>query len=58
MRGGQTEAMESTAERIEEDPDAYTVALDHWLASGAADLDDRVAPVLADLGLDLGRPMR
>ena len=34
--------------------DAYAVALDHWLASGAADLDDRIPPVLADLGLDVG----
>jgi ATPase subunit of ABC transporter with duplicated ATPase domains len=32
--------------------DAYAVALDRWLASGAADLDDRIPPVLADLGLD------
>lgn len=34
--------------------DAYAVALDRWLASGAAELEDRVAPVLADLGLDVG----
>jgi ATPase subunit of ABC transporter with duplicated ATPase domains len=34
--------------------DAYAAALDRWLASGAADLDDRVAPVLADLRLDVG----
>ncbi|MEV7692752.1 ABC-F family ATP-binding cassette domain-containing protein [Microbacterium sp. NPDC089189] len=34
--------------------DAYSVALDRWLASGAADLDERVPVVLADLGLDLG----
>jgi len=34
--------------------DAYAVAFDRWLASGAADLDDRVAPVLADLGLEVG----
>ena len=32
--------------------DAYSAALDHWLASGAADLDDRLPAVLADLGLD------
>lgn len=32
--------------------DAYSVALDHWLATGAADLDERVPAVLADLGLD------
>ncbi|ROQ39795.1 ATPase subunit of ABC transporter with duplicated ATPase domains [Frondihabitans sp. PhB188] len=32
--------------------DAYSTALDRWLASGAADLDERVPVVLADLGLD------
>ncbi len=32
--------------------EAYSAALDHWLASGAADLDERVPAVLADLGLD------
>ena len=36
-----------------DDPaDAYSTALDHWLASGAADLDERLPAVLADLGLD------
>ncbi|KAB1864137.1 ABC-F family ATP-binding cassette domain-containing protein [Microbacterium algeriense] len=34
--------------------DAYSVALDRWLASGAADLDERLPAVLVDLGLDLG----
>ena len=34
--------------------DAYATALDRWLASGAADLDERMPVVLADLGLDLG----
>jgi ATPase subunit of ABC transporter with duplicated ATPase domains len=34
--------------------DAYSNALDRWLASGAADLDERLPVVLADLGLDLG----
>ncbi|WP_017203911.1 ABC-F family ATP-binding cassette domain-containing protein [Microbacterium algeriense] len=34
--------------------DVYSVALDRWLASGAADLDERLPAVLADLGLDLG----
>ncbi|MFJ2502523.1 ABC-F family ATP-binding cassette domain-containing protein [Microbacterium sp. NPDC087592] len=34
--------------------DTYSTALDRWLASGAADLDERVPSVLADLGLDLG----
>lgn len=32
--------------------DAYAAALDHWLATGAADLDERLPAVLADLGLD------
>ena len=39
--------------------DAYSTALDRWLASGAADLDERMPQVLADLGLALaaGSPM-
>ncbi len=50
-----TAAMEAGAEALgSDDPaahDTYAVALDRWLASGAADLDDRIAPTLADLGL-------
>ncbi|MDR7186432.1 ATPase subunit of ABC transporter with duplicated ATPase domains [Microbacterium trichothecenolyticum] len=34
--------------------DMYSTALDRWLASGAADLEERLPAVLADLGLDLG----
>lgn len=34
--------------------DRYALALDRWLASGAADLDERVPVVLAELGLALG----
>ncbi|TDW30871.1 ABC-F family ATP-binding cassette domain-containing protein [Cryobacterium psychrophilum] len=34
--------------------DVYSAALDRWLASGAADLDDRLPVVLAELGLTLG----
>jgi ATPase subunit of ABC transporter with duplicated ATPase domains len=34
--------------------DVYSVALDRWLASGAADLDERMPQVLADLGLTSG----
>ena len=34
--------------------DVYSAALDHWLATGAADLDERLPAVLADLGLDSG----
>lgn len=34
--------------------DTYSTALERWLASGAADLDERIPPVLADLGLPSG----
>jgi ATPase subunit of ABC transporter with duplicated ATPase domains len=56
-----TYAMESAAEALADpdprpadvDPaDVYAVAFDHWLATGAADLDERLPGVLADLGLD------
>jgi ATPase subunit of ABC transporter with duplicated ATPase domains len=33
--------------------DVYSAALERWLASGAADLDERVPVVLAELGLEL-----
>ena len=54
-----TEAMEHAAAALSGDgvpdgPDpaeAYSVALDHWLATGAADIEDRMPEVLADLGL-------
>ena len=37
-----------------QDPaDVYSTALDRWLASGAADLDERIPAVLADLGIHL-----
>ncbi len=57
-----TQAMEAAAAALADpdqspsgvDPaDVYSVALDRWLASGAADLDDRLPAVLADLGLDV-----
>lgn len=55
-----TRVMEATAEALA-DPaqqatagDAYAVAFDRWMASGAADLEDRIPAVLADLNLDLG----
>lgn len=56
-----TQAMETAAAALsdpDQDPahgdpaDSYAAALDHWLASGAADLDERLPAVLADLGLD------
>lgn len=34
--------------------DAYATALERWLASGAADLDERMPQVLVDLGLEVG----
>ena len=56
-----TQAMEAAAAALADvdqssanvDPAvAYSAALDHWLAAGAADLDERLPVVLADLGLD------
>ena len=56
-----TQAMEAAAEALadpdsgsaEADPaDVYAAAFDHWLATGAADLDERLPGVLADLGLN------
>ena len=53
-----TTAMEATAAALGGDQagadEAYALALDHWLASGAADLDDRTPAVLAELGLTVG----
>ncbi len=34
--------------------DAYSTALERWLASGAADLEERIPAVLAELGLSFG----
>lgn len=57
-----TEAMDAAAAALGDpslaapgtDPaDTYSAALERWLASGAADLDERLPAVLADLGLDL-----
>ncbi|WP_238422932.1 ABC-F family ATP-binding cassette domain-containing protein [Gordonia sp. 'Campus'] len=58
-----TRAMDAAADALA-DPDAntaagdpadvYATALDHWLATGAADLDERLPAVLADLGLGDG----
>jgi len=53
-----TAAMEASAAALGSDEpgadDAYAIAFDRWMASGAADLEDRIGPVLADLGLDVG----
>lgn len=55
-----TVAMDTAAAALG-DPDAgdaaadrYSAALDRWLAAGAADLEDRIPAVLADLGLEPG----
>lgn len=51
-----TRAMDAAAAALADDDrsaaDVYAQALDHWLATGAADLDERLPAVLADLGLD------
>ncbi len=57
-----TQAMEAAAAALGDDEhsgpddpaDAYATALDRWLACGAADLDERLPAVLADLGLPAG----
>ena len=52
-----TTAMESTAEALGSGApgadDAYALAFDHWMASGAMDLEDRAPGILAELGFDL-----
>jgi len=56
-----TQAMESATADLADpsqspvgvDPaDVYSAALDHWLVTGAADLEERLPAVLAELGLD------
>ncbi|WP_439029568.1 ABC-F family ATP-binding cassette domain-containing protein [Gordonia terrae] len=58
-----TQAMDAAADALADpsansaagDPaEVYATALDHWLATGAADLDERLPAVLADLGLGDG----
>ncbi|AUI51560.1 ABC-F family ATP-binding cassette domain-containing protein [Arthrobacter crystallopoietes] len=53
-----TAEMEAAAEALgtgtKQAEDAYTVALDRWMASGAADLEDRIPAVLAELELEAG----
>ncbi|WP_271982694.1 ABC-F family ATP-binding cassette domain-containing protein [Pseudoclavibacter terrae] len=56
-----TRDMDAAAEALAEEakpgaPDpgeTYAVALERWLASGAADLEERIPAVLAELGLEL-----
>lgn len=58
-----TRAMNAAAEALADPADSraadvYSGALDRWLASGAADLDERLPGVLAELGFDLdGAPV-
>lgn len=53
-----TKEMEAGAEGLAagtaEADDAYSLAFDRWMASGAADLEDRIPAVLAELGLESG----
>ena len=57
-----TRAMEAAAAALADPPvssgedpaDVYGAALDHWLATGAADLDERLPAVLAELGMNSG----
>ena len=53
-----TDAMERSAEALGHSTsqaanDEFARCLDHWQASGAPDLDERLPPMLADLGLDV-----
>jgi ATPase subunit of ABC transporter with duplicated ATPase domains len=52
-----TTAMETTAEELGSGKpgadDAYSAAFDHWMASSAMDLEDRIPEVLAKLGFTL-----
>ncbi|NOJ60806.1 ATP-binding cassette domain-containing protein [Arthrobacter sp. 260] len=52
-----TAAMEEAADALASGTtaanDAYGTALDRWMACGAADLTERIPPVLAELGLTL-----
>lgn len=47
-------ADDTPASGAEDPADVYSAALDHWLATGAADLDERLPAVLADVGLRTG----
>ena len=41
------------AEDYEQSADAYSLALDSWMAIGAADFDERLAKVVNEIGLDV-----
>ena len=55
---GAQDAMETAAAALADGApgadDTYAAALDRWLALGGADLDERAADALADVGLDSG----
>ncbi|MEU0806453.1 ABC-F family ATP-binding cassette domain-containing protein [Streptomyces sp. NPDC005970] len=62
VAAAQTALDTATQELVDGAPgadDAYAIALERWLALGAADLDERADEVAASLGLDisLDRPM-
>ncbi|HEX4819358.1 MAG TPA: ABC-F family ATP-binding cassette domain-containing protein [Acidimicrobiales bacterium] len=44
--------LEAATETIADDHDRYDIALQRWLALGGADLDSRIGPTWAELGLD------
>ena len=46
-------ASEALAAGADDADEAYAAALEHWLALGAADLDDRLPQVAGQLGLDV-----
>ena len=57
VAGAQLELDASTEALVEQRPDAderYAVALERWLALGAADLDERAEQVSDELGLTVG----
>jgi ATPase subunit of ABC transporter with duplicated ATPase domains len=47
-------ATAALTEGVDGADEAYADALERWLALGGADLDDRIAEVVADLGLRIG----
>ncbi|OFI39183.1 heme ABC transporter ATP-binding protein [Arthrobacter sp. SW1] len=53
-----TAEMEAAAEALGSgapgSDDAYSLAFDRWMASGAADLEERIPAVLSELGLETG----
>jgi len=48
-----TDELHAATATVEAEPDRYSTALDRWLALGGADLDARIGPLWADLGLPM-----